>query len=1792
LGEYKLAALEEPVQALWHFRTARTVSEVSGLAEYDAAVALFYHGAYAQSAAAFRRLLAKARFENGVDRRRCALWLKHASACAGYHAERERLGITEPDHLDPLCAATSLAACLRSLRLPYDQSHVLPYLHYTGEGSSAQDVLDACRKLGLSGRAIRADETGLKLLPKPLVAYVEHDHFVALVRADATGVGYLCSDCGSWPGGRRDVTWAQWRKMDASLYVSALRKDSRDDRLLRDALSASAAPAKPVRLASTAPLETLRIGVLGQIASLSALLRGHAILTVASAAGVLCGSKVESQHCVSCLQACPMVGATGNAGHSGHGGVRMAAGPASGDPVNAATGEEEYAPEPDLTVYNPNGPGIVWSRIYNSLRGPNGNSLATSTYQADDFGPGWSQPFNIWVQDSGLHVNTQIPQGGSATVPSSGSAAPPSGLTWDIRLNGSTVGTSASPNGWSVSSSFGLSVSVPVAATSAMNYQVRYTSGFSVSGVFDVIAPGEVPQGTTIGRPVTGSDAPATGQTWDVLLNGTSVATSTHPAGWTVTIGFSGSTTLISVTPPLAAAATSTYKVRYYGFPYLFPQSSTFSVIQHRFNPGTGTKYLVEPNGSRIAFSASAVPSSSLTDVVCSPSPGVPMQMDWIYESGNPLGHYVVTFSGGNRWVTNNGLKSLGGTTVLYGLSQIADRLGNYLQLSYGSTLADSGFPPLTAVLDGSTGSTLLALTRATDGTANILAASDAYGRSVYYHTGNYPCANVPSGYVQSFQQVDQVSQVVATGTSSPPLRWTYGYQNVSNQEASETVPFLHTITVPSPTGSGTSTATINYDPATDFVSSLVDANGNTTSFTIVDGTHTGVTIQDPLGATVYSYTLGFDNGMNPTTVTDGSNVTVVNDQAYADAFNPHRATTVTDGNGNVTTYTYDAFGSVATVTSPRSVTTTITEDYTNWPYGRLVGGQTGSKTPVSLTYYEPSGLVQSMSTPRPGTTSGVVVTTYFTYDGLGNVLTVAAPGNNAAATITTTLDYQTDGVYTQAAAVGQPIAVTNNLGKTTHFRYDARGNRVLTADALGNQTQITYNLADQPLTVTVPATGQTGVGQGVTTFTYLYPGGPRTATKVYDESGSLVRQVDYSYGLEGELLAVTGSTEPVSYVYDAAYRLAQLKDGRNSATTYSYHTEGYPSQVQYPGGATLQYPSYDAAGHLLQRIDGRGWVTNYTYSDPESRLTAVQYPAATSLNVALGYDGYGRRSSMTDGTGSHSYTYDDRDALTAETTTYTGLPARSVSYTFHPNGSRATMTTPAGTFTSSYDALGRLTSLANPYSETSAWTYLDNNWLKTQTLGNGAETTYTYNALGQLTDLENRSSLGGPYLSTYTSLVHDGAGNRTNLTAALTAAPAYDGANVYSYDVKNQLLQEQSTRAGSYTHNFGYDAAGNATTFKGVTHAYNTNNQDTGDTYDNNGNPTTYQSVGMTYDPENRLTAVGTVVTAGYRGDGLRAWKQSAAGRTYFLYSGSRLIAEMDSLGNVTAVDTFGRAGLLSRRAGGTSVFYTFDPQGSVSERLDGTAAVLTSHVWDAHGVGQSTGVTTDPHGYKGQWGYYRDVETGLLLLTHRYYDPGMGRFLTRDPIGYRGGIALYGYASGNPVTHIDPQGLMDNITDLEGGGCAGGTHVDIEFGPTGGDGGGSGGVLLDPTSEPGHRFPVDCNTEAVDNYVEHWDEILEEGGGIYRVGNVDPEKFLPGELYADQPGRNFWYHQMCRVGNMVYDKFAFPETGVGTFQEAVDYYTNPNVTIHPWTDDAYWGANLRTPDGSYPWWWPSHGL
>ncbi|HYW12268.1 MAG TPA: RHS repeat-associated core domain-containing protein [Longimicrobium sp.] len=44
---------------------------------------------------------------------------------------------------------------------------------------------------------------------------------------------------------------------------------------------------------------------------------------------------------------------------------------------------------------------------------------------------------------------------------------------------------------------------------------------------------------------------------------------------------------------------------------------------------------------------------------------------------------------------------------------------------------------------------------------------------------------------------------------------------------------------------------------------------------------------------------------------------------------------------------------------------------------------------------------------------------------------------------------------------------------------------------------------------------------------------------------------------------------------------------------------------------------------------------------------------------------------------------------------------------------------------------------------------------------------------------------------------------------------------------------------------------------------------------------------------------------------------------------------------------------------------------------------------------------------------------------MRSRYYDPQTGQFTQPDPIGLAGGMNVYGFAAGDPVTYADPYGL-----------------------------------------------------------------------------------------------------------------------------------------------------------------------
>jgi len=94
------------------------------------------------------------------------------------------------------------------------------------------------------------------------------------------------------------------------------------------------------------------------------------------------------------------------------------------------------------------------------------------------------------------------------------------------------------------------------------------------------------------------------------------------------------------------------------------------------------------------------------------------------------------------------------------------------------------------------------------------------------------------------------------------------------------------------------------------------------------------------------------------------------------------------------------------------------------------------------------------------------------------------------------------------------------------------------------------------------------------------------------------------------------------------------------------------------------------------------------------------------------------------------------------------------------------------------------------------------------------------------------------------------------------------------------------------------------------------------------------------------------------------------------------------------------------------------------------------------------------DPVAVRYRWtGLEFNQETGLHCVRARYYDPALQRFIQEDPIGYAGGLNLYGYGDGNPTNGRDPDGLMATV-DRWGPDPSDSCKLHLEA--CGGDGGG----------------------------------------------------------------------------------------------------------------------------------------
>lgn len=107
------------------------------------------------------------------------------------------------------------------------------------------------------------------------------------------------------------------------------------------------------------------------------------------------------------------------------------------------------------------------------------------------------------------------------------------------------------------------------------------------------------------------------------------------------------------------------------------------------------------------------------------------------------------------------------------------------------------------------------------------------------------------------------------------------------------------------------------------------------------------------------------------------------------------------------------------------------------------------------------------------------------------------------------------------------------------------------------------------------------------------------------------------------------------------------------------------------------------------------------------------------------------------------------------------------------------------------------------------------------------------------------------------------------------------------------------------------------------------------------------------------------------------------------------------------------------------TSYVYTKDHLGSIWQVVDDDGETITSMTtYSPWGEQAITGA--GPHSSFGYTGHLRHSEpTDVALAQYRGYDPKLGRWLSRDPIGENDGPNLHAYVNQNPVVWVDPDGL-----------------------------------------------------------------------------------------------------------------------------------------------------------------------
>ncbi|MCM8885189.1 MAG: DUF2235 domain-containing protein [Candidatus Thiodiazotropha sp.] len=569
--------------------------------------------------------------------------------------------------------------------------------------------------------------------------------------------------------------------------------------------------------------------------------------------------------------------------------------------------------------------------------------------------------------------------------------------------------------------------------------------------------------------------------------------------------------------------------------------------------------------------------------------------------------------------------------------------------------------------------------------------------------------------------------------------------------------------------------------------------------------------------------------------------------------------------------------------------------------------------------------------------------------------------------------------------------------GRQIQYRYDedSRLNAIEGPNSI--ITELQYNGLDQLLSINQPDAGTTqlhydsrGRASGVTDAR------SNRSRYLKDDFGRIVRienpdsgTTQFIYDPAGNPIQKRDAQDNIiEYRYDAANRLIEKKSAEETTNLSYDQSTGQLMLIQTPN-ATERF-KYNTNRKLIQHtrsINGKLFTTRYDYDPISRQLSSKQLPNGRVLNYHYYTEGEqsGQLRAITRegmfGLSQHTIIGEiDQD------------PSDGVSGLVHGNGIQSNHR---------YDANGRLTALENDQTLQLQYIYDEHGNISGIDLDNVLQH-YRHDSQGRLTQAD--TALG------VFRYQYDALGNRIRTDQTDPQGERSSDAYHYPPPGKGNRLSEKRSEKRNQEAIYQYNASGSPTQAGDLHYEYNTDQRPTKVFQQKNG--------------RKRLIA-----EYGYNGFGERIKKVSYVKDltpvvTYYLYDGSRLSAEINGNGEITAQYLY-----LGERP--VAKFEGDNIYAIHTDHLSAPRAATDDHgrlVWQADysPFGQIDIRTATIILNLRLPGQYEDQETGQYYNYLRTYNPETGRYLTADPIGLKAGLNHYTYVSSDPLHGIDPLGLF----------------------------------------------------------------------------------------------------------------------------------------------------------------------